>query len=76
MNNNDLEFLPETLGNMKSLRILNVSGNQLRELPPSIVTLPNLRELIIDRRFTNFPDHFDRLENLHIEFILPKPKSS
>ena len=61
---------------MKSLPILNVSGNPLRELPPDIVTLPNLRELIIDRRFTNFPAHLDQLENLHVEFILPKPNNS
>ena len=40
-----LDSLPEKLWNIESLEELNVSGIALRELPFSIVTLKNLKEL-------------------------------
>ena len=40
-----LDSLPEKLWNVKSLEKVNVSGIALRELPLSVVTLKNLKEL-------------------------------
>lgn len=47
LNNNQLKKLPNSLGSLKSLRILNVSNNSLRNLPNEIGDLSSLRTLIV-----------------------------
>jgi Leucine-rich repeat (LRR) protein len=42
--NCDFVFLPDWIDELKNLRILNLEGNQIRELPS---TVANLNELII-----------------------------
>lgn len=42
---NDLQLIPEAIGNLVSLRELNLSGNQLRFLPHTILELKHLQHL-------------------------------
>ncbi|MCC6453546.1 MAG: hypothetical protein IT328_01250 [Caldilineaceae bacterium] len=37
--------LPESLGNLRSLRFLDLRANQLRHLPPTLHALENLKKL-------------------------------
>ena len=43
--NNKLKFLPATIGNLVSLRELNLSGNQLSYLPHTLLNLKHLQHL-------------------------------
>ena len=42
LGNNNLKVIPQAIGNLASLRELNLSGNQLPYLPHTILTLPHL----------------------------------
>ncbi len=42
-----LSDLPETVGNLKNLRKLNIKGNNLKTLPKSIEKLIKLNELVL-----------------------------
>lgn len=45
LGSNCLSSLPEELFNINSLTVLSLRGNQLREIPPAIERLPNLKDL-------------------------------
>ena len=42
-----LKVLPEALGDLENLNILNLADNDLSNLPESIFKLKNLKELIL-----------------------------
>jgi Leucine-rich repeat (LRR) protein len=60
-----LSSLPEQIGDLTSLEILNLSGNQLKTLPDSIANLENLQDL--DLKGNPFTSHPEVLLKLHPE---------
>jgi Leucine-rich repeat (LRR) protein len=52
-----MERLPKGIGNLKSLRVLDLNGGDLKELSPEISQLKNLKELNIDNnKFREMPE--------------------
>src|SRR5579859_4300707 len=45
--NNNLMSIPEAIGNLTSLRELNLAGNQLSFLPHTVLDLKNLQHLLL-----------------------------
>lgn len=66
---NSLKELPSTIGDMKSLRNLNISNNsKLTIIPDSIRNLTELRNLSLScNSLTQIPDIFDNLP--HLEYL-------
>lgn len=62
-----LKILPDSIGNLENLRILNLSYNDLETLPKSIGNLKNLEELNLseNNNFSELPDSIGNLGNLH-----------
>jgi len=60
--------LPESIGNLKNLKILNLSGNyELKSVPDSIDNLIHLEELHLDYiPLKNLPKNLDNLINLKV----------
>jgi hypothetical protein len=44
---NEIELVPESIGEMASLTVLNLEGNRLSFLPASLANLKNLRSVLI-----------------------------
>ena len=54
---NKLNMLPESIGNLKALEVLNISNNNLSILPDSIAKLKALESLSLhDNQLTDLPD--------------------
>jgi Leucine-rich repeat (LRR) protein len=52
-----MERLPKGIGNLKSLRVLDLNGGDLKELSPEISQLKNLKELnIVNNKFREMPE--------------------
>jgi len=49
LSRNQFTKLPESIGELKSLEILSLSGNNLRELPDSLILLKKLKRIILRR---------------------------
>ena len=63
--NANLKFLPDTFGELKSLRVLNLYKNDLRRLPNSFGNLRNLEFLNLeDNMLKTLPDSLKDLINL------------
>jgi Leucine-rich repeat (LRR) protein len=57
-----LSRLPDEIGDLKNLKVLNVRDNELRDLPDSLAQLSKLTNLIIRaNRFTSVPAVLARL---------------
>jgi len=70
VSNNDLERLPDTIGNLANLKRLNVYNNQLRSLPESIGTLANLQELDVSHNHLgSLPETIGTLANLQELYV-------
>jgi Leucine-rich repeat (LRR) protein len=68
--------LPPCLGNLASLRYLNVSGNRLTSLPESIGGMAALKELrAASNQLTELPATVATLEKLDVRWnpIQPEP---
>ena len=63
---NQLEGIPESIGNLSSLKFLNFGNNQLRCLPESIEHLKNLQILYLWR------NQLDSLEKEKIKELVPE----
>jgi len=62
---NQIETLPETIGNLGSLRILYLDRNHLTALPEAIGNLRDLQELSLGRnQIETLPETIGRLRNL------------
>ena len=61
-----LKSLPDSIGNLKNLRILDLSNNYLTTLPESIGNLKNLEELNLSNNygFSKLPESIGNLKNL------------
>jgi len=65
--NNQLTSLPESIGNLIHLEILDCSGNQLTFLPESIGNLRNLGALhCSNNQLTYLPQSIGNLQNLEV----------
>jgi Leucine-rich repeat (LRR) protein len=53
LGDNKLESLPKSIGNLKNLKVLNLSRNQLSSLPVSIFHLSNLEEIYLSENNFN-----------------------
>ena len=63
--NEGLINLPENIGELENLKVLDLSGNRLTMLPDSIGNLINLKELTLDINWIkNLPESFGNLKNL------------
>lgn len=63
-----LKVLPKSIGNLRNLRILDLSGNQLKNLPDSIGNLKKLKELNLsgNRLLKTLPESIGNLEDLEV----------
>jgi Leucine-rich repeat (LRR) protein len=48
LKNDGLREIPEGIGSLRSLKVLDLSGNDFKELPPTFVNLTNLEELFLN----------------------------
>lgn len=64
----NLTSLPESIGNLKSLKILNLKGNKLTSLPEIFSNMPNLKKLNLGcNQLTSLPESMRNLTCL--EFL-------
>lgn len=64
-NNSNLEILPEEIGDLTKLKILNISGTSITVLPQSIGNLTNLGIFIAETTpLTELPETFGNLRRL------------
>lgn len=87
LKNDHIAQIPAAIGNITSLKVLDLSGNDFKLLPPSFINLVNLEELLLnDERYFNFEENIPllsklpSLKTLHVENdgleALPKNISS
>ena len=70
MVDNQLLTLPTSIGNLKSLRILDLRNNQLTSLPNSIGNLQSLEELDLrHNEFITIPTIIRKLKNVRQYFL-------
>lgn len=76
LKNDHLKQIPEGIGYVKTLKVLDLSGNDFKVLPPTFVNLINLQELFInDDKYFNLDKNMDllssfpKLNSLHIENV-------
>ncbi len=64
--NHFIEQIPSNIGNMASyLTTINLSGNNLKDVPNEFTSLTNLTELDLSRNlFQHIPEEFEMLKNL------------
>jgi Leucine-rich repeat (LRR) protein len=65
LNHNQLESLPDSIGNLANLQELHVNHNQLESLPNNIGNLANLQELYVhNNQLESLPNNIGNLANL------------
>lgn len=76
LKNDHLKQIPDGIGYVKTLKVLDLSGNDFKVLPPTFVNLINLQELFInDDKYFNLDKNMDllssfpKLNSLHIENV-------
>ncbi|MQM16361.1 hypothetical protein Taro_049315 [Colocasia esculenta] len=70
--NDDLERLPESLGNLYNLQVLKLNYCGIRELPGSIADLKHLRHIDLqgNRDLENLPESLGNLYNLQVLILI------
>ncbi|XP_078059880.1 uncharacterized protein LOC144485653 [Mustelus asterias] len=67
LENNEIQFLPLTIGLLQNLTVLDCHDNRLLELPESITDIHGLQKLLAScNRITHLPANFDQLKKLEI----------
>lgn len=62
-----IKFLPDPVGKLRYLRVLDIGANELHELPRTIEFLRNFRELYIDHnQLLSIPPSIGQLDSLRI----------
>lgn len=76
LKNDHLKRIPDGIGYVKTLEVLDLSGNDFKVLPLTFVNLTNLQELYInDDKYFNLEKNIDllssfpKLNSLHIENV-------
>jgi hypothetical protein len=65
--------LPDSVGDLKHLRYLDIGDTKIKHLPDSLCSLYNLQVLILPRCITKLPTHMCKLINLrHLDNTSPK----
>ncbi len=77
LSNNNIDFLPDTIGDLESVTIIDVSDNQLTSIPDVVVKLQKLEILDVSANpltLSSIPDTLKNRENLQIyaNDILPE----
>ncbi|MHA1386077.1 MAG: leucine-rich repeat domain-containing protein, partial [Candidatus Helarchaeota archaeon] len=76
LGDNQLTTLPESIGNLKSLKELYLEGNELTTLPESIGNLKSLKELYLrNNKLTALPESLGGLDNLKTLYLAGNPLS-
>jgi Leucine-rich repeat (LRR) protein len=67
---NLLEYIPESIGLLKELRVLNLRKNKIKDLPMSIADLPKLIEINLSKNgLDKLPKSIFRMKNLKYLYI-------
>jgi hypothetical protein len=67
-----LRSLPDEIGDLISLEVLDLTGSKVNSLPHTIGNLSNLKELKLPEVLSNLPDEIGNLTNLeHLHFRGP-----
>ncbi|XP_051874428.1 leucine-rich repeat and IQ domain-containing protein 4-like isoform X2 [Pristis pectinata] len=65
--NNEIEFLPSTIGLLQNLTVLDCHENRLLKIPDSISDIHGLQKLLLNcNRISLLPENLDHLQNLEI----------
>jgi len=72
LKNQGLEELPDSIGNLNSIEIIDLTGNQLKSLPESFGKLGNLKYLALSHnKLTGLPESIGNLHsltNMYLEY--------
>ena len=64
---NELDFIPESIGNLTNLEELDASGNNLKGLPKSIGKMGKMKMLLLYRNYiSSLPEEWVDLENIFV----------
>lgn len=68
LSHNNLDELPDSLSNLKNIKVLNLSNNKFMKIPNALSGLCNLESLILENnKITEIPSFISKLPDL--EFI-------
>ena len=74
LNDHDINEIPESIGAMTELQVLELAGNNISSLPETIGQLSNLRDLdLTDNKISRLPNSFTELQGLETLYLKNNP---